>query len=139
MDNSHEAKYFPRAPEWEAVKTVFDGTNPRLVVDRPVNHYRLYWCHPDDLSNARGGRTSDSFAHAKPVPVSEIAKRSISNDRANQPSNLPPLASTVELAYSHYSTLGLFHSLSLGISPGFLYESFPANTYGGQKCPANCT
>src|ERR1700723_1377648 len=27
--------------------------------------------HPDDLSNARGGRTSDSFAHAKPVPVSE--------------------------------------------------------------------
>jgi hypothetical protein len=33
-------------------------------------------CHPDDLSNARGGRASDSFAHAKPVPVSEIAQRS---------------------------------------------------------------
>ena len=28
-------------------------------------------CHPDDPSNARGGRISDSFASAKPVPVSE--------------------------------------------------------------------
>jgi len=28
-------------------------------------------CHPDDLSNAKEERASDSFAHAKPVPVSE--------------------------------------------------------------------
>jgi hypothetical protein len=28
-------------------------------------------CHPDDPSIARGGRTSDSFAPAKPVPVSK--------------------------------------------------------------------
>ena len=27
-------------------------------------------CHPDDGSNATGGRISDSFARAKPVPVS---------------------------------------------------------------------
>jgi hypothetical protein len=63
----------------------------------------------------------------------------ISENRGNQRNELPPLSSQVELAYSNYLTLGLFHSLSPGISPGFLYESFPANTYGGQKCPANCT
>jgi hypothetical protein len=34
-------------------------------------------CHPDDPSIARGGRTSDSFAQAKPVPVSETAQRSL--------------------------------------------------------------
>jgi len=51
----------------------------------------------------------------------------------------PPLSSPSQIAYSLSLTLGLFHSLSPGISPGFLYESFPANTYGGQKCPANCT
>jgi hypothetical protein len=28
------------------------------------------FCHPDDGSNATGGRISDSFARAKPVPVS---------------------------------------------------------------------
>src|SRR5271156_5697761 len=33
--------------------------------------------HPDDPSIARGGRTSDSFAPAKPVPVSETAQRSL--------------------------------------------------------------
>jgi hypothetical protein len=41
----------------------------------PFGQLRLL-CHPDDPSNARGGRASDSFAHAKPVPVSEIAQRS---------------------------------------------------------------
>jgi len=34
-------------------------------------------CHPDDLSIARGGRTSDSFAPAKPVPVLKIAQRTL--------------------------------------------------------------
>jgi len=36
-------------------------------------------CHPDDASNASRGIgfwPPDSFAHAKPVPVSEIAQRS---------------------------------------------------------------
>ncbi|MFZ0244908.1 MAG: RNA-binding protein [Candidatus Binatus sp.] len=40
------------------------------------------------------------------------------------------------IAYYHSPTLGLFLSLSPGISPGFLYESFPANTYGGAKMPS---
>ena len=31
---------------------------------------------PTTGANATGGGTSDSFAHAKPVPVSEIAQRS---------------------------------------------------------------
>jgi hypothetical protein len=48
----------------------------------PIETWRdTDWCHPDDLSNARGGNgfwPPDSFAHAKPVPVSEIAQRSTS-------------------------------------------------------------
>jgi hypothetical protein len=41
-----------------------------------------FWCHPDDLNNARGGNgfwPPDSFAHAKPVPVPEIAQRSFAD------------------------------------------------------------
>src|SRR5271170_7418929 len=36
----------------------------------PIRATRGRCCHPDDPSIARGGRTSDSFAPAKPVPVS---------------------------------------------------------------------
>src|SRR5579862_6456299 len=50
-----------------------------------------FLCHPDDLSNARGGRTSDSFADAKPVPFSEnrrallcIDKRAKIQERQNK-------------------------------------------------------
>jgi hypothetical protein len=39
-------------------------------------------CHPDKASNASGGHgfwLPDSFAQAKPVPVSEIAQRSFAD------------------------------------------------------------
>jgi hypothetical protein len=53
--------------------------------------------HPDDPSIARGGRTSDSFARAKPVPVSE-------NRAALKFCFLKPAAiATNSVAYGHDS------------------------------------
>ena len=46
-----------------------------FLCPRGRGEQRAFLCHPDDLSNARGGHgfwPPDSFAQAKPVPVSEL-------------------------------------------------------------------
>src|SRR5208282_4674060 len=51
----------------------------QLTLSSFRSEQREPYCHPDDPSIARGGRTSDSSAPAKPVPVSEIAQRFFSD------------------------------------------------------------